>query len=102
MNVTTQSSNDNVCVTNIAIRAGETVALALSLSNSDSSALNLAGYSLKCQIAFPAPLLLTTGNSGIAITNAASGAVQINIPSATSAGFLPGSYPYDFEWIFPR
>jgi hypothetical protein len=84
--------------TNLSIAAGETVAEALTIA-SGGAALNLTGYSLKMQIDFFTPLLLTTGNGGITITNASTGSAQINISDTTSSSFRTGGYPYDFWMI---
>lgn len=60
--------------------------------------MNLSGYSLKMQIQFVTPLLLTTSN-GIAITDAVNGVAQINISDTISAGLTIGTFPYDLWMI---
>jgi hypothetical protein len=84
--------------TNLSITAGETVAESLAIA-SGGSPVNLTGYTLKMQINFPTPLLLTTGNSGITITDAAQGTAQINIADTASVLLSIGIYPYDFWMI---
>jgi hypothetical protein len=59
---------------------------------------DLNGYQIKMQIDFAAPLVLSTGNGGIVITNPDAGEFQIKISSATSEQFQPGKYPYEF-WV---
>lgn len=85
--------------TNLAIAAGETVAESLTIAAA-GIALNLTGYTLKMQINFPSlPLLLTTTNGGIAITNATQGIVQINVADTVSDRLAVGTFPYDFWMI---
>ena len=85
--------------TYITITAGETVALAMQIADASNTPINLTGYTLKCQVNFPAPLSLTTANGGIAITNASQGQAQINISDAASAALPPGAYPFDVWMI---
>ena len=63
--------------------------------------LDLTGYSLKMEIAFTAPLILSTANGGITITDAENGMAQINITAADSAAFAPGTYAFDLFSISP-
>lgn len=93
----TKSGGSTGYQTDVSIIAGETVALAANLSL-NGSPVNLTGYSLKMQINFQTPELLNTGNGGITITNAAQGAIQINMSSTLTAAFPRGSYPYDL-WM---
>lgn len=81
--------------TNFTIKAGETVAQAIQFFVSRTVPLDLSGYTLKSQINFPTPLLLTTENGGITIIDAELGKVQINIDSETTADLPIGCYPYD-------
>ena len=97
MQVTPVLNPSSGYTTYMAIAAGETVAEALTIANG-STPVNLTGYTLKMQIEFPTPLLLTTGNGGITLTNAVQGQAQINISDTTSATLPSGSFPYDL-WM---
>ena len=90
---------------NIAITAGETVALAMTIAINTGTAanpiltpINLNGYSLKMQINTPVPIDLNTTNGGIVITNAPAGQAQIKMPSSMTAPLPVGPYPYDL-WM---
>ena len=63
--------------------------------------INLTGSTIKMTIGFPSPVVLSTGNGGIAITNALQGQFTVNISSTNTAGYTPGSYSYDL-WIEPQ
>jgi hypothetical protein len=97
MNLYTQGSSATGYTTYIAITAGETVALSMALS-ANSTAINLTGYTLKCQINAPAPLALNTTNGGITVTNAAQGDIQLTISSTQSAAIPVGVYRFDL-WM---
>lgn len=84
---------------NLAYQQGETINTLIQLIPiNGGNPINLAGYTVKMQINMPLPLLLTTTNSDILIYNAISGIIKLNISSAASAAFPPGSYSYDL-WI---
>jgi hypothetical protein len=89
--------NLNVTLT---LSDGETVAEQLTLS-AGGSPIDLTGYSVKMQIAFPTPLLLNTGNGGITLPDPTAGVAQINIADTVSATFPVGSFPYDLWTISP-
>jgi len=94
MNVTSINNQ-----TSIGIIAGETVALSFALSQASGAAMDLTGYSLKCQINVGAdPLTLNTMNGGITVPSPTTGQCVLNIASAVTASMPPGSYPYDV-WI---
>ena len=89
---------------NFVLLRGETVAQQAAIEN-----VNLAGYSLKMQIATqvsesPSPILLTTQNGGLIITStAASGSnFTINIPSSITAAVDTGVYNYDIFMVGPN
>lgn len=96
---TSQTGYGTQVLTNFSMIAGETVATALAISTGTPAApIDLTSYTLQMQINFPTPLLLSTANGGITITDPVQGQAQINIPSATSADLPQGSYPYDL-WM---
>jgi len=97
MNVINTGNPSGSVTTYLSIAAGETVAEAVTVVV-DGNPVNLTGYSLKMQIAFPTPLALNTGNGGITITDAAQGAFQINISDDISTLFWPGAYSFD-AWM---
>lgn len=97
MNIYTQGNSQTGYTTYISIISGETVALAMTLSASELP-INLTGYSLRCQINFPTPLLLTTANNGVIITNASQGAISLNIGSAQTADIEQGVFDFDL-WM---
>jgi hypothetical protein len=82
---------------NAAFVQGDDVSLALTMAI-NSTPVNLTGCSIKMTIATPTPLLLSTGNGGITVTDAPAGQFSINISSTTTAGMSIGTYPYDV-WI---
>lgn len=85
-------------ITSMSIIAGETVAQSLSVA-SGGGPINLTGYTLKMQINFPTPLLLSTANGGITITDPTQGQAQINIAESVSAGLTVGRFAYEFWMI---
>lgn len=93
-NITANNSVGNT--TTISMIAGEAGAIPLTI-NVAGSPLNLTSYSAKMQINFPVPVLFSTANGDIVITNAGAGQLQINI--TTSQTEQPsGTYSYDF-WL---
>ncbi len=97
MQITLAGSPNAGYVTSMSIAAGETVSESLTIA-SGGGPVDLTGYTLKMQVNFPEPLLLTTGNGGISVTNAAGGAAQINLSEAASAALAPGTFPFDL-WM---
>ena len=63
--------------------------------------INLTGSTIKMTIGFPSPVVLSTGNGGIAITNALQGQFTVNMSSSATAAFIAGQYAYDL-WIEPQ
>jgi hypothetical protein len=100
LSITTKYNTQTGYTTLMNLTAGDTVAQQITFATGGTP-INLSGCSLKCQINFPAPLVLNTTNGGIAITNAALGAAQINISSAVTAAIAPGSYAYDLWMVSP-
>ena len=60
--------------------------------------INLTGATIKMTIGMSSPIVLSTGNGGIIITNALLGQFQVNITSTQSAAYTVGQYNYDL-WI---
>ena len=60
--------------------------------------LNLTGASIRMTIGLPTPLVISTANGGIDITDPSQGQFQVSISSDTTAPLAPGTYPYDL-WI---
>jgi hypothetical protein len=77
------------------IKQGETINVQLAFTNPDGSALNITGYSLKMQVNFPTPVLFSTGNGGITITNAAGGLAMLNDTDLHTEAYPVGGYAYD-------
>ncbi len=98
MNPSVQSDSVNGDKTYLHMIAGETIAMSVTLTTASDVAINLTGYTAKCEIGLPTPILLTTENGGITLVNATLGQIQLNITSAVSAAFAPGAYPFD-AWI---
>lgn len=63
--------------------------------------IDLLGASIRMTIAFKEPLVLSTDNGSITITDPFNGQFIVNIPSSQTAEFVPGYYPYDV-WIEPQ
>lgn len=64
----------------------------------DGVPINLTGMNIKMTVAMPTPLVLSTENGGIIMTNAAAGQFIANIESSETAAFSPGTYNYDV-WV---
>lgn len=64
----------------------------------DEIPINLSGKNVKITIGMKTPLVLSTQNGGIILTNAPGGQFQVNISSDTTANFTPGTYDYDV-WV---
>lgn len=86
-------------VVNINMTAGET----LNTQFTFGGPLNVTGYSFKATIKSPPPASstlaeLTTGNGLITLTMPASGIINFDVPSATTAAWAPGTYQWDM-WM---
>lgn len=82
---------------NVSFTQGDVVPWSM-MGQINGSPMNLTGATIKMTIGFSTPLVLSTGNGGIEIVNAAAGQFQINLSSDETAAFVPGIYPYDM-WI---
>lgn len=91
LSVSTSIAN-GVTNINMSLAAGESMQERITLS------LDLTGFTVKMYIGFLTPLLLSTGNGGITLTDAAAGTLIVNILDTVSAAFTPGEYPYEF-WL---
>ena len=89
----------NGTATYIALIAGETLALSMQVSDASNTPINLTGYSLKCEVATPTPLLLNSGNGGITLPDAANGQMQVNIADTASASLPAGNFSFDLWMI---
>jgi hypothetical protein len=98
MQITTRGSTDSGFATDIAILSGETVNFTTTV-NSGGSPLNITGYTLKAQINFPTPLIVSNTTSGITVNDAANGVFTLNIPSSTTEAVECGAYNYDLWMI---
>ena len=98
MQITTRGSQDSGFATDIAILSGETVNFSSNVA-SGGSPLNITGYTLKAQINFPTPLIISNTTSGITVNDAANGTFTVNIPSFTTEAVDCGAYSYDLWMI---
>jgi hypothetical protein len=71
--------------------AGETVTINVAVT-SNGVAFNLAGYSIKYQLATATPLIKTIG-SGITVTDAVGGLFTITL-SAANTSEIPGAFKH--------
>jgi hypothetical protein len=99
MIVTASASGAGGFVTNVNMIAGETLALAATITNQlTGAAINLTGYSLKATINFPTPVELTTANGGITLPYPSLGQLQLNASSSSTADWDGGTYAWDL-WM---
>lgn len=87
-------------LTNLTSVVGGTVnqQFTLTQTNADGTAspFDLTNSVVKMQIDFPTPLLLTSLNGGITLTDVGNGQGRIGISSTQSAAQPVGSFSYDF------
>lgn len=85
------------------IEQGANWSLYLSFEESDGTATNLTGCTLKMWIAAnysAAPVAnLSTSSGGITITNAANGTATISLTAAQTSNLTAGNYLYDLKLI---
>lgn len=86
----------------LSIPLGDDVIVAMTLQNSDTTPFNLTGCSItvgiKKILTDTADVILkTTGNGGVAITNAAGGLANLTLGAADSAALGAGRYPFDVQ-----
>lgn len=82
---------------NMSMAAGDFVNAQITLANA-GVVMNLTGYSAKMSISMSPIVELTTVGGGLTIPTPTQGQVQINIATATSALWTPGTYKYDL-WL---
>ena len=87
------------------IEQGANWSLYLSFEESDGTATNLTGCTLKMWIAAnytATPVAnLSTATGGITITNAANGTATISLAANETANITAGNYLYDLKLIAP-
>ena len=81
---------------NLVIDQGSDFALDLVIKEG-GSALNLANYSGRAQLRTSVTASSVSASFTVTVTNAANGALKMQLPAATSSGISAGQYVYDLE-----
>ena len=81
---------------NLVIDQGSDFALDLVIKEGGSS-LNLANYSGRAQLRTSVTASSASASFTVTVTNAANGALKMQLPAATSSGISAGQYVYDLE-----
>ncbi len=81
---------------NLVIDQGSDFALDLVIKEG-GSALNLANYSGRAQLRTSVDASSASASFTVTVTNAANGALKMQLPAATSSGISAGQYVYDLE-----
>ena len=81
---------------NLVIDQGSDFALDLVIKQS-GSALDLTNYTGRAQLRTSVAASSTSATFTVSITNAANGALKMQLPAATSSGISAGQYVYDLE-----
>ena len=81
---------------NLVIDQGSDFALDLVIKQS-GTALNLANYSGRAQLRTSVSASSASASFSVTVTNAANGALKMQLPAATSSGISAGQYVYDLE-----
>lgn len=81
---------------NLVIDQGSDFALDLVIKQS-GTALNLANYSGRAQLRTSVDASSVSASFSVTVTNAANGALKMQLPAATSSGISAGQYVYDLE-----
>ena len=81
---------------NLTIDQGSDFALDLVIKEG-GSALNLANYSGRAQLRTSVTASSASASFTVTVTNAANGALKMQLPAATSSGISAGQYVYDLE-----
>ena len=81
---------------NLVIDQGSDFALDLVIKEG-GSALNLANYSGRAQLRTSVTASSASASFTVTVTNAANGALKMQLPAATSSGISAGQYVYDLE-----
>jgi|TARA_R110002167_G_scaffold351325_1_gene563851 hypothetical protein len=81
---------------NLVIDQGSDFALDLVIKQA-GTALNLTNYSGRAQLRSSVEASSASASFTVTITNAANGALKMQLPAATSSGIAAGQYVYDLE-----
>ena len=81
---------------NLVIDQGSDFALDLVIKEA-GSALNLSNYSGRAQLRTSVTASSASASFTVTVTNAANGALKMQLPAATSSGISAGQYVYDLE-----
>ena len=81
---------------NLVIDQGSDFALDLVIKEG-GAALNLANYSGRAQLRTSVDASSASASFTVTVTNAANGALKMQLPAATSSGISAGQYVYDLE-----
>ena len=81
---------------NLVIDQGSDFALDLVIKQG-GTALNLANYSGRAQLRTSVDASSASASFTVTVTNAANGALKMQLPAATSSGISAGEYVYDLE-----
>ena len=81
---------------NLVIDQGSDFALDLIIKQS-GSALNLTNYTGRAQLRTSVDASSVSATFSVTVTNAANGALKMQLPAATSSGISAGQYVYDLE-----
>ena len=81
---------------NLVIDQGSDFSLDLVIKEG-GSALNLANYSGRAQLRTSVTASSASASFTVTVTNAANGALKMQLPAATSSGISAGQYVYDLE-----
>ena len=81
---------------NLIIDQGADFALDLVIKQG-GTALNLSNYSGRAQLRTSVDASSVSATFSVTVTNAANGALKMQLPAATSSGISAGQYVYDLE-----
>ena len=81
---------------NLVIDQGSDFALDLVIKQG-GTALNLSNYSGRAQLRTSVDASSVSATFSVTVTNAANGALKMQLPAATSSGISAGQYVYDLE-----
>ena len=81
---------------NLVIDQGSDFALDLVIKQA-GTALNLSNYSGRAQLRTSVDASSASASFTVTVTNAANGALKMQLPAATSSGISAGQYVYDLE-----
>jgi len=81
---------------NLVIDQGSDFALDLVIKQG-GTALNLSNYSGRAQLRTSVDASSASATFSVTVTNAANGALKMQLPAATSSGISAGQYVYDLE-----